>query len=286
MKMTRYLRYSVIGLMFFAVGLVSCNTAEQDVSPVISPEGYPVATITKSITTTDVTEGDTVYFYIKIDKWLDRSVTFTLHVTGGTADPESDVEFISEEGNAELAPYTDSTAIIFVITEDNFHENDETLEYKISVDQLSDRYLINPNSVLPSGTLTLKNHNDPGKLTIAFGWPSPDDDFDCYANTSAGVSWGLAASSANPEVMTDIWAADPDDTYYYGVDPYDVSTTVTEYTISIGYPNQTVEIIKGSFDLNNLSHLTRDYFSFYDTYFYRLLTIVKTGSSFTVTHNN
>ncbi len=286
MKMTRYFKYCVIGLMFFAVGLVSCNTAEQDVSPIISPEGYPVATITNSITTNDVTEGDTVYFYIKTDKWLDRPVTFTLHITGGSADADSDVEFISEEGSALLAAYTDSTAIVFVITEDNFPENDETLEYKISVDQLSDRYLINQNSVLPSGTLTLKNHNDPGKLTIAFGWPSPDDDFDCYANNSAGVSWGLAASSANPEIMTDIWAADPDNTYYYGVDPYDVSTAVTSYTISIGYPDQRVEIITGSFDLNNLGSLTQDYFSYYATYFYRLLTIVKSGSNFTITNNN
>lgn len=285
--MRNIIKHKILGLAFFALVVTACNTAEQGVSSIVSPDGYPVATITNNITNNIVFEGDTARFYIKTDKWLDRSVTFTLHVTGGTAEEHVDYEFLSEEGSAQLAPYTDSVAIEVLFIMDNLPEiGDKTFEYEISVDQLSDRYLINPSTVLPSGSLTLKNYNDPEKLTVTFGWPSHDDDFDCVAINLAGDSWGLAGTSDNPEIMLDFSLADPDDTYYYGVDPYDVSTTVTAYTISIGYPDQTVEFITGNFDLDNLGGLTQDYFPFWDMNFYRILEIVKSGDSYTVTHVN
>lgn len=284
--MRNIIKHKILGLAFLALVVTACDTAEQEVSSIVSPDGYPVATITNNIVNNTVTEGDTVEFYIKTDKWIDRSVTFTLHVTGGDVDEELDFVDFSVAGSAQLAPYSDSVALVFVISEDNFPELDETMEYEISVDQLGDRYLINPSSDLPSGSLTIKNHNDPEKLTIAFGWPSHDDDFDCMANNLAGDSWGLAGTSDNPEIMLDLAISDPDDTYYYGVDPYDVSTTVTNYTISIGYPDQTVEFINGNFDLENLDGFTQDYFAYWGVNFYRLLQIVKTGSTYTVTHTN
>jgi hypothetical protein len=43
--MKRYFKYNiVIVLAFLAVSIVSCNTAEQDASPIVSPDDYPVAT--------------------------------------------------------------------------------------------------------------------------------------------------------------------------------------------------------------------------------------------------
>lgn len=279
-------KFKLLGLTLMLFGFAACDTAEQNVSSIVSTEDYPVATFSSNVNSNNtVTEGDTLRFMIKTDKWLDRSVTFTFKITGGTAD-ETDLTFLDADGigAAVLAPYTDSIELFVVINEDNFPELDETLSYEIGAYSNSDRYIINPITEYPSGTITVKNHNDPGKLTIAFSWPNPDDDFDTYAITASGISWGLAASSDNPEIMTDIWVADDDGTFYYGIDPYSVETIETNYTISIGYPNQDVQFFEGVFDLNDLAGYPVDYFSYYDTNFYRLLTIVKSGSSFTVTH--
>jgi hypothetical protein len=130
------------------------------------------------------------------------------------------------------------------------------------------------------------NYNDPSVLTIAFGWPNPDDDIDCFAYYGAD-DWGTAATSDNPEILTSIWPDDPNGTYYFGIDPYIVNTPTFDYTISIGHPNGEVQFITGTFDTENLDSYTVDTYDDWEGYpTYRLLEIENTDGVFTITNLN
>ena len=111
--MRKNIKYKLLGLALLLVSIVACDTAEQDVSPVISPDGKPVATFT-AVPGTTVTEGDTIFYDITTDKKIDRSITFSLEQTGGTA-TEDDYTVIP----AVLAPYTLSTQLLIITVNDN-----------------------------------------------------------------------------------------------------------------------------------------------------------------------
>ncbi len=142
-------------------------------------------------------------------------------------------------------------------------------------------YVLNPSVVNPTPSFTITNYNRPDRLSLAFGWGDDHDDFDIIIVSEADGLWGSAETSANPEICLDLWPADDDGTYYLDVLPYDVSTAVTEYTISIGYPDQSVEFIKGTFDMGALATYTAD--SYGGDPIYRVLKIVKSGANFTIT---
>ncbi len=275
--MRKYFKY-ILGLVLIVVGIVACDTADQDVSPVISPDNKPVATFTTSSSSTTLTEGDTLVYTVKIDKMLDRALTFSAKVKSGTAD---DLDFLAEP--AVLAPYTTETKLYIIAIADNIPEVGENLELEIGVFGLADKYLLNPSTVNPTMNLTITNYNDPTVLTIAFGWPNHDDDIDVFALYGT-TRWGAAASSDNPEILTSIWPDDPNGTYYVGIDPYIVNTPTFDYTISIGRPDQTVEFITGTFDTENLDAYTVDMYGTAPVY--RILTIVNLNGVFTITHNN
>ncbi|MDZ7636021.1 MAG: hypothetical protein U5L72_16935 [Bacteroidales bacterium] len=57
--------------------MAACDTASQEAEPVISPEGYPVATFVNA-TGTSVVEGNSIIYTITIDKMIDRALTFSL----------------------------------------------------------------------------------------------------------------------------------------------------------------------------------------------------------------
>jgi len=279
--MRKFILYKLLGLALIVIGYAACNTASQDVEPVISPAGYPVPTFT-AVGTTSVDEGAVYKYTITLDKMLDRSLTFSMVQTGGTATEEDDYEVEP----AVLPPYTNTGELVISVIEDDFPEDNETLDFEVEISSLGERYLVNPSTVYPTGSLTLNNVNDPSVLTIAFGWANHDDDIDCFAYFGAS-DWGYAASSDNPEILTTIWPDDPNGTYYFGIDPYYVTGTTVDYTISIGHPDGTVQFFTGVFDTGNLDSYTVDTYNSWGDYpTYRLLEIVNTDGVFTITHLN
>lgn len=281
MIMRKFIGYKLIGLALIVAGLAACDTASQDVEPIVSPESYPVATITPATSSTTIKEGDTLTYIITTNKMIDRAVTFSAIVTGGTADSD---DFTTEP--AVLQPYSKETKLHIIANEDNMPEVSETLNIEVSIESIAERYLVNPNTVLPTASLTIENHNDPSVLTITFGWPNHDDDIDIFAYYGE-EDWGSAATSANPEVLTTIWPADPNGMYYFGIDPYYVTTPTFDYIISIGHPDGRVEFFEGTFDTENLESYTVDTYDSWDEYpTYRLLEIVNTDGVFTITHLN
>jgi len=276
--MRNIFKYNLLGLALIMAGITACNTADQDVSPIISPDNYPVATFTASSAGTTLTEGDTLVYTITIDKKIDRALTFSARVTGGTAD---EADFLAE--SVVLEPYTTEAKLYIIAVADDFPEVAENIEMEIGVFGIADKYLLNQATVNPTLNLSLTNYNDPDVLTVAVGWANHDDDLDVYALLGTEM-WGAAAGSDNPEILTTIWPLDPNGTYYVGIDPYIANQPLVEYTISIGHPDQSIEFFTGTFDTENLDSYTQDLYG--TAPIYRLLTIVNLDGVFTVTHNN
>jgi hypothetical protein len=215
--MRKYILYKVLGLAFVVIGMVACDTASQEVEPVISPDGYPVSTITPVATT--VMEGENLVVNITIDKMIERSITFTFVQTGGTAD-ENDYSVES----ATLQPYTKSVQMVFETFVDYDFDATETLEGEIGVYSIADRYLLNPSAENPVDvSFTITNTVSPD-LKVSFSWGGdvviddvtydaadevdfdflvcPEADFDVSDPWANCLDIYDAVTGSNPEEMT------------------------------------------------------------------------------------
>lgn len=281
--MRKFIGYKLIGLALIVTGLAACDTASQDVEPIVSPETYPVATIAPATTSTTIKEGDTLTYIITTDKMIDRAVTFTAVVTGGTAGAD---DFTTAP--AVLQPYSTHAELYVIANEDNMPEIAETLNLKISIESIAERYIVNPNSVLPTASLTIENKNDPTLLTIVFSWATDDDmDMVIWSDTETypHTEWGDGgATASNPEFDTSIWLSDPVGTYYVNVMDWDAGIDF-DYTFTLGYPDGSVEVITGIFTGTDKSGYVNDQWTAwggsYDSY--RILQVVNDGTKFTVT---
>jgi hypothetical protein len=284
--MRKYIVYKIVGLALLVVAFAGCDTASQDVEPVVSPDDYPMVVFQSDATGTTVHEGDTVTFTITFDKMIDRSVTFHVKQTGGTA--EEDVDYVVE--TATIQPYSLEAELRIIFIMDDIPETEDlSFQGVIEVPSLADKYLVNPDVVYPTMDYTLKSVNDPTLLTIMFSWPTEDDiDIVTWSDTEdyPMTEWGAGgATGANPEFDKAIWLSDPPGTYYvnimhWGAPPFD-------YTFTLGYPDQTVEVITGRFDSDHLEKYTLDWWTAwggdpgYDSY--RILKVENDNSKFTVT---
>ncbi len=150
--MIRYINHKVLGLAFIIIGMVSCDTASQDTEPVVSPDGYSVATFVNATGTT-VTEGDTIIYNITLDKPIERSVTFNFKQTGGTCDGD---DYTVLPG--VVAPYKKTAQLLIIFHEDYDFTATETLNGEIGVFSIADKYLLNSATVFPTLTATVTNY--------------------------------------------------------------------------------------------------------------------------------
>lgn len=286
--MKNYIKHKILILAATMAAMVSCDQ-EQEVEPIMDPNTKPIVTITRVDDHGDpVIEGDTLKFDITSDKMMQMGVDFTMVMTDESEASSADFEVIGDK--ATLVPYSTSVQLQVVVLADNFPETAETLGFEVGAFNLGQNFQLNPASDVEAVNVEVANVNHPDFLTVAFGWEDPDhaSDFDMLINYE-GSSWNFAASADNPEINMSISHTYPDPydgTYQIGVDPYDVAKDVTPYTISVGYPDGTVEIFEGTFDQTKLDSYTADYYDDWGMYFYRLLTVEKSGTNYTVTHVN
>lgn len=158
-----------------------------------------------------------------------------------------------------------------ILSADNLPEESETIDLEIGLFSVAEMYVLNPSVVNPTPSLTINNYNDPELLTVTFGWLNSHDDWDVYL-VYGTTTYDAGATSADPEI-TFLANTATDGTYDLYLDPYDVSASTTEYTISLGYPDQTVAFYEGTVEA-----ATYDGSS--------VFTVVKAGTNYTVTHNN
>jgi len=215
--MKNNIAYKLLGLVFIVAGMVACDTASQDAEPVISPDGYPTATITPAATS--VAEGNQLIINIATDKPIDRSLTFTFRQTGGTAN-EDDYSVAP----AVIAPYSKTAQIVLTANVDYDFTATETIIGEVGVYSIAEKYLLNPKTVNPTKmTITINNTVSP-KLDVSLSWDasvvvagvtkdaadSIDFDFIVCPETGFDITdpWATeigvydAASSSHPEHMS------------------------------------------------------------------------------------
>lgn len=283
--MRNLFKYLASGLILLLITFVSCDlieTAEQDASPVVSPDGYPLASFTTTNSSGTVTEGDTLVYTITINKPIDRSITFSAEQKSGTL-TEDDYKIIP----AVLAPYTKTAQLMIVFFDDGFPSAvEKTGQFEVGVFGIAEHYLLNPAQTYPMVNVKVKNYNDPTLLTVIFSWPgSADYDMVVWSDTPAypHTEWSdQGATTANPEVDKAIWLSDPPGTYYINVMDWD--GPAFNYKFTLGHPDGSVQIIEGTFDRAAKTYVEDGWTSWGGSYpSYRVLKVENNGTKFTVT---
>ncbi len=279
--MRKNILFKTLGFLLLGIVIAGCDTASQEVEPVISPDNYPVATFTTDFSGETVNEGDTISYVITVDKQLDKSVTF--HVIPDTGNVADDHDY--EYAPAVLQPYTSEVSMDVIFPQENLVEGSETFSFEIGATSLADKYLLNPSTENPAHDLTIVNVNVEGKLTINMDWNNHDDnDFGVYSETAdyTGV-WSLdGATGDQPEIDMTIWNSDPDGDYYLGI--WDWGNPPFDYVFTFGLDDNSMETLEGSFNGTTAADLY-DTFLYSEDYppFYKVIKITKSGSSYTYT---
>jgi hypothetical protein len=277
-------KINIIGLVFLMCFFTSCEieTAEQDAAKTISPDGKPTVTLTTDFSGTAI-EGETIAYTIVFSKPLERAVTFTPSIIGGTADSE-DYEELS---SVTMQPYTTEASFSIVLNSDYLIESTETLDIQLDILGIAEKYLVHPDTVIPVINISFDNASDPTLLTINFAWDNDlDMDMLTYSDTGAypETLWGTGgAGSGNPEIDHSIWLADPTGDYYVTILDWWEGVDFN-YTFTIGYPDGSKETISGTFDGTNYPY---DSFtgpaSWGSPSAYKILKVVNNGTNFVVT---
>ena len=199
--MRKYFKYKLIGLGLILIGIAACDTAEQEVSPIISPDGKPEATFVL-VPGTTITEGDTIIYTITTDKKIERSMTFSFKQTGGTA---TDHDYVVVPGVIE--PYTLSTQVIIITANDNVLGDAKTLTGEIGAFSIADRYLLNPSTVNPTPSFTINNYVSPD-LMVSFSWDQEILIDGEALNAADNMDWDMFVSVADGFDISNPWASE------------------------------------------------------------------------------
>jgi len=279
--MKKYIKYKLYGLLLFLFAFASCDveTADQDVSAIISPNNKPMVAITTE-SDGSVMEGESITYTVSFDQTIDRAVTFTPVIIGGTAD---DHDYVALE-SVTIEPYTKSVDFIVEFLDESINEGLESIEIQLEIEGIAEKYLVHPDTVIETIKIDII---DQAKLLIEFSW-NEDIDFDIltYSDTSVypETLWGNGgATGANPEYDSSIWLSDPTGDYYVcildwweGID--------WDYTFKLTHADGSTETITGTFDGTNYPY---ESFigpsSWGSPNAYKILKVVNDGTKFVVT---
>lgn len=280
--MKKNIKYNILGLLLVLFAFASCDTADQTPAEVISPDYKPTVTVT-SDGTGSVNEGAVITYTITFDKIIDRAVTFSPTITGGTAN-EDDYAAIDP---VTIEPYTKSVQFQVSANSDTEDEPTETLVIQLEIESAAQKFLIHPDVVLAPINLSIK---DAGILRIKFQWTTfVTKDFDMVtwnATTTPLTEWGDGgATGKNPEFDNSISLVDPVGIYYVSVMDWGEGVAFN-YTFTITHPDKTVQTITGTFNGTAVSNYTNDQWTAwggsYDSY--RVLKVVNDGTKFVITN--
>ena len=268
--MRKYNKYKLLGLAFLAVVIASCDTASQEVADVVSAAENAVATFVADTSGAAFAEGDTIRYLITLDKPLDHDVSFSVSVTGGTADA-SDFEVI----NAVIDAYSLSDTLKFVLIMDDDAEAEETVQLEIGANSLATKHLLNPSIVNPTMDFTIANWHS-NKLEMSFSWdidveldpnlPKPNDEYRKTVHAGGEMDFDIflgdwsvyGATGDEPEVMDfegladgtyviwcELWANSLTDTALaqdgYGVDVELLDVPINAHFMQSGVQEVTLE---------------------------------------------
>lgn len=236
--MKKYINIKLIGLIFLVAVFASCEKAEQDMSPIATPnDSYPLVTGLTLDNAGAVTEGDTLIYTLSINKPIDRSLTFTPVVDAASTTLEEGVDF--DIYGAAIDPYKTETKIMVITYSDAAYEEAKAISFTVTVNSLAEKYLLNTSNVFPSVTTTVGNLVS-DNLVLEFHWAmdvelfgstystSNNVDFDIFYSDAAGFDinnpWATfngtsyAATGDEPEVITITPGLLPDGDYVFWFD--------------------------------------------------------------------
>jgi hypothetical protein len=274
----------IYSVALMALLLLSACDQDQDVSPIIKEDDTKARISVNTISNgTSFEEGDVIVLQIKSSRYMKQSVDFTIGLAEGSEANEAD--FALPE-SVTLPALTDTVTVRIPITFGTA-ENTEKAIFTVTAGDPAYNFQIHSSDLtVKSAEFTILNVNPAGVYSIGFEWADSHDDFDMFITMEDGDESsivepeGQAATGNNPEVHTGLTPESEDGTYYITIDPYDVGNAQVPYTISIGYENGDADIITGTLDMENLD-LEED-----PSVGYRIVKIVKSGTTLTVTHLN
>ncbi len=203
-------KYIISGLFFMLLGFASCDllrTAEQDAEPIVEPnETYPLIELFALDNTGTVTEGDTLVYTVKMNRPIDRSLTFTPVVTAATTLVEH--EDFDIEGPITIAPWETEGKLVIYTYADITPESDQTLAVSLELNSLAEKNLVHPDNVFTTVSVTMANFKSPN-LILEFFWEKDIDlgDLGVYP-TSSNVDFDAIISTAEGFDINDPWATD------------------------------------------------------------------------------
>ncbi|MFY0601685.1 MAG: hypothetical protein JXR03_18575 [Cyclobacteriaceae bacterium] len=264
---TYFNKISVFGLLI--VLLASCYSG-QDVAPIDSPDDNPVVTVEPGGDYSSPKEGDVLVYTISVDKFVTQAIDFGVELSESSTVTSSD--YTVEGGTLE--PFAESTILTVTILADDFPEPDETFSFEINASaDIAYNFQLSPNGDVEASNVTVSNVHDETAVTIAIAWPDSSDDWDVYVNDEDDATVASAETGADPEIM--LLAADSDDgDYFVEAAAWAVEATVTDFTVSINYPDGSLEEFTMTFDNSLTDNYTEGASG------WRLMTITKSGSSF------
>ncbi|MBN2813376.1 MAG: hypothetical protein JXQ80_04825 [Bacteroidales bacterium] len=165
--MKKYLLYNLAALALMMGVIVACDTASQDVEPVVSPDGYPKYTFTPAEDYANVKEGDTLVFNIVTDKMIDRALTFSAQIIGGDADDHDIVV-----NNGVVAPYSTAGSMSVIVPQDWDAEATENMTLEFGIYSLAEKYLVHPTMETEVLNFAISNYVS-STLQVTIGWELP-----------------------------------------------------------------------------------------------------------------
>ena len=200
--MKNILNLKTIALLALLVVIgVSCDTAQQDIEPIVSTDNYPIATFVVSDPIVSEAGGAMVTVDITFDKPIDRSVSFSGVKVAGSATEHEDFEI----HGAIVPAFSKSAQLVIEIFEDTEPEDVETIQIQIDRPSLASKYLINPISDLPLIDIEIKNYVSES-IDITFDWATAlMYDGDAYSSCTY-VDLDIFVSDAAGFDINDPWA--------------------------------------------------------------------------------
>lgn len=245
-----------------------------------------------NVSTTDVSVmGETnSTITLTTDKISSNAQVFTLIQESGNAVEGTDYTFAEnsapdygEVGGRIVIPAFETSGSTTVTGISDFVDGSKSATFKLVSIESMIGIVGNSGSV----KITISDFFDPEKLNIYFSWDAPYNkkDFDMVTWSATWGEWGDGgAGSGNPEHDDSIWTADPDGTYYVNVMDWDEGLDFNYHFVILN-TNGSIQKINGTFKGTDKSMYTNDIWRAwgggYDSY--RMLKVVKSGSSFTIT---
>lgn len=259
--MKNYIKFKLlVAVAFLALTTVSCDE-NTDPDPIISTEDYPLATFQASALTVNEKDGT---FSVKIttDKMLNRAISFSAEQIGGNLVLHEDYDII----DATIEPFSKEATLVVKFYDDVIPEAAKTLQLQITTPSLANRYLLNPETVLPSYNITINNFVS-NTLDLKLNYDKAFLD-GTTAKTLCGIGYDLdfyvldadyndtgnyqAAASGCPEVLTVSPAKFANGTYHIYHDLYDnhglPAMNTPEFTVPISVDYTRAGFASGKFN--------------------------------------